>query len=208
MKADKCIQSIDIFRLYNRFEKIQQNTTDCKISVQIRSRLHQGSSRTFTDKPGELVTIPVVPMVDTEPNRVPPFEESQAILSVPIVRLVPHPIVPCNLSPSMIPGPVAVVVVAVRTVHCGSNPPLVVILHAGNLRHMGIHCTDQRLDQVVLLRTSALVHINEPSFVESANGLSVRLCHSLVHSTQQYALNLIPYITNVPAIRTGIGVLC
>ena len=26
-------------------------------------------------------------------------------------------------------------------------------LHAGNLRHMGIHCADQRLDQVVLLRT-------------------------------------------------------
>ena len=26
-------------------------------------------------------------------------------------------------------------------------------LHAGNLRHMRIHCTDQRLDQVVLLRT-------------------------------------------------------
>ena len=102
-------------------------------------------------------------------------------------------------------------------------------LHAGNLRHMGIHCADQRLDQVVLLRTcrifadyydhdndhqnikcfemsrpmlllfnpnkftiitSALVHINEPSLVESTNGLSVRLCHSLVHSTQQDALNL------------------
>ena len=91
--------------------------------------------------------------------------------------------------------------------------------------------------------TSALVHINEPSLVESTNGLSVRLCHSLIHSTQQDALNLfgfgfasfnycllhdincykitrqikmslfsfenylIPYITNVPAIRTGIGVL-
>ena len=96
--------------------------------------------------------------------------------------------------------------------------------------------------------TSALVHINKPSLVESTNGLSVRLCHSLVHSTQQDALNLfriffsyfnycllhyiicqkitrqikmslfvcfffstknylIPYITNVPAIRTGIGVL-
>ena len=26
-------------------------------------------------------------------------------------------------------------------------------LHAGNLRHMGIHCADQRFDQVVLLRT-------------------------------------------------------
>ena len=82
--------------------------------------------------------------------------------------------------------------------------------------------------------TSALVHINEPSLVKSTNGLSVRFRHSLVHSTQQDALNLfrigfssfnycllhnsnrykvliknylIPYITNVPAIRTGIGVL-
>ena len=95
-------------------------------------------------------------------------------------------------------------------------------LHAGNLRHMGIHCADQRLNQVVLLRTcrifadyydhiddqntksdfsiiqpnqltiitSALVHINEPSLVESANSLSVRFCHSLVHSAQQDALDL------------------
>ena len=55
MKADICIHSIGICRLYNRFEKIQQNTTDCKISVQIRSRLHHGSSRTFTDKPGESI---------------------------------------------------------------------------------------------------------------------------------------------------------
>ena len=96
-------------------------------------------------------------------------------------------------------------------------------LHAGNLRHMGIHCADQRLDQVVLLRTcrifadyydhdndeqdtksdvsiiqpnpftiitSALVHINKPALVESTNGLSVRFCHSLVHSAQQDALDL------------------
>ena len=93
--------------------------------------------------------------------------------------------------------------------------------------------------------TSALVHINKPSLVKSANGLSVWFCHSLVHSTQQDALNLfgtgfssfnycllhdinrhkitrqlemllfffsiknylVPYITNVPAIRTGKGVL-
>ena len=34
---------------------------------------------------------------------------------------------PCNLSPSVIPGPVAVVVIAVRSVHCGSNPPLGII---------------------------------------------------------------------------------
>ena len=34
---------------------------------------------------------------------------------------------PCNLSPSVIPGPVAIVVIAVRSVHCGSNPPLVII---------------------------------------------------------------------------------
>ena len=93
--------------------------------------------------------------------------------------------------------------------------------------------------------TSALVHINKPSLVKSANGLSVWFCHSLVHSTQQDALNLfgtgfssfnycllhdinrrknhqanrnvivffliknylVPYITNVPAVRTRIGVL-
>merc|ERR1712092_33375 len=147
-------------------------------------------------------------MEDAEPKRETPNKERQAILAVPIVWLVSHPIVPCNLSPSVIPGPVAIVVITVRSVHCGSGPPLVIILHAGNLRHMGIHCADQRFDQVVLLRTSALVHINEPALVESTNSLSVRLCHSLVHSTQQDALNLIPNITNVPAIRTGIGVLC
>jgi len=33
-------------------------------------------------------------MVDAKTNRVPPFEESQAILAVPIVWLIPHPIVP------------------------------------------------------------------------------------------------------------------
>ena len=98
---------------------------------------------------------------------------------------------------------------------------------------------------IIWIITSALIHVNEPSLVESANGLSVRLCYSLVHSAQQDALNLfgtgfssfnycllhdinrrknhqanrnvivsfliknylVPYITNVPAIRTGKGVL-
>ena len=38
-----------------------------------------------------------------------------------------HKMSPCNLSPSVIPGPVAVVVIAVRSVNSGSDPPLVVV---------------------------------------------------------------------------------
>ena len=34
---------------------------------------------------------------------------------------------PCYLSPSVIPGPVAIVVIPVRSMHSRSDPPLVVI---------------------------------------------------------------------------------
>ena len=34
---------------------------------------------------------------------------------------------PCNLSPSVISGPVAIVVIAVRSMYSCSNPPLVVV---------------------------------------------------------------------------------
>merc|ERR1719507_1409191 len=166
-----------------------------------------GSSRAFTNKPRKLLAIPIVPMVNPKANRVRPLEEGEAVLAVPVVRLVPHPVKPSNLSPTVIPSPVAVLVISVGSVHCGSNPPLVIILHARNLRHMRIHFADQRLDQVVLLRTSALIHVNKPSLMESANCFSVSFCHSLVHPTQQDTLNLIPDITYVPAIRAGIGVL-
>merc|ERR1719180_699613 len=107
----------------------------------------------------------------------------------------------------MIPSPGAVSMVAVGAVHCGSNPPLVTVLVARESRGPRISIVDQRLDQVVLLRTSALIHVNKPSLMELTDDSSVSLCHSLVNSTEQEALNLIPHFTDVPTIRTVVGVL-
>merc|ERR1719237_1372147 len=116
--------------------------------------------------------------------------------------------VPSDLCPTVIPSPVAVCVVSMRAVNCSSDPPLVIILHARNLRKVRVNLADQRLDQVVLLRTSALIHVNEPSLVESTNCFGVSFCHSLLHPTQQDTFNLVPNITYMPTIRAGIGVLC
>merc|ERR1719334_2271553 len=193
--------------IFISMRRLKQSKTDCKRSAKVQLRL-QGGSRTLTDKPGKLLAIPIVPMVNPKTNRVRPLEEGEAVLTVPVVGLVPHPIVPGNLSSTVIPGPVAIIVVSVGAVHCCTDPPLVVILHAGNLRQVGINFTDQRLDQIVLLRTSALIHVNEPSLMESANCFSVGFRHSLVHPAQQDTFNLVPNITYVPAIRAGIGVLC
>ena len=52
------------------------------------------------------------------------------------MKNVHHKISPCNLSPSVIPGPVAVVVITVRSVYCGSDPPLVVV----PMHHEGDDC--------------------------------------------------------------------
>ena len=81
------------------------------------------------------------------------LEEGEAVLTVPVVGLVLHPVepgrvqmiiviivlirntdqvisytnkhIPGDLSPVVIPGPVPVLVISVGAVHCRSNPPLV-----------------------------------------------------------------------------------
>jgi len=98
-------------------------------------------------------------MVNPKTNRVRPLEEGETVLAVPVVGLVPHPVVPSDLSPTVVPSPVAVCVVSMRAVHCSSDPPLVIILHARNLRKVRVNLADQRLDQVVLLRACAITVI-------------------------------------------------
>ena len=73
------------------------------------------------------------------------LKEGETVLAVPVVGLVLHPVEPghnddddddddCvdenehkpgDLSPVVIPGPVAVLVISVGAVHCRSDPPLV-----------------------------------------------------------------------------------
>jgi len=166
-----------------------------------------GCSRPLTDEPGRLTTIPVIPVQDTKSKDVLVLEEGEAVLAVPVVGLVLHPVKPGNLSPVMIPGPVSVLVISVGAVHCGSNPPLVTILVARESRGSRVSIVDQRLEQVVLLRTSALIHINEPSLMEFTDNSSVCLCHSLVQPTQQDALNLATNVADVPTIRAVVSVL-
>merc|ERR1711973_127969 len=85
-------------------------------------------SRPLADEPGGLLTIPVIPAPDTKSKDILVFQESEAVLSVPIVRLVLHPVEPFDFNAIVIPGPVAIVVIAMRSVNCCSNPPLVAIL--------------------------------------------------------------------------------
>jgi len=144
---------------------------------------------------------------DTKSKDVLVLEEGEAVLAVPVVGLVLHPVKPGNLCSVVIPGPVSVLVIAVGAVHCGSDPPLVTILVAREPRGSRISIVDQRLDQVVLLRTSALIHINEPSLMEFTDNSSVCLCHSLVQPTQQDALNLATNVADVPTIRAVVSVL-
>ena len=65
---------------------------------------------------------------------------------------------PCNLSPSVIPGPVAVVVITVRSVHCGSNPPLVVV----PVHHEDDDCDndDGDYDVVIMMTVITTVAMN------------------------------------------------
>merc|ERR1719239_1500931 len=114
---------------------------------------------------------------------------------------------PGDLRSVVIPRPVSVLVITVRPVHCGSNPPLVTVLVARESRGSRVSIVDQGLDQVVFLRTSALIHINEPSLMEFTDNSSVCLCHSLVQPTQQNALNLAPNVADVPTIRAVVSVL-
>jgi len=161
----------------------------------------------LTDEPGCLTTIPVIPVEDTKSKNVLVLEEGETVLAVPVVGLVLHPVEPGDLSPVVIPGPVAVLVISVRAVHCRSDPPLVPVLVSRESRGSRISVSDQGLQQVVLLRTSALIHVNEPSLMEFTDDGSVGFCHSLVQPAQQDALNLVPNVADVPTIRAVVGVL-
>jgi len=162
----------------------------------------------LADEPGQLIAIPVIPVPDTKSKNVLVLEECQAVLTMPVVRLVFHPVIPGNLNPVMIPGPVSVLVFAVGTVDCRSDPPLVAVLVARESWRSRVSFSDEGLDQVVLLRTSALIHIHQPPPMEFTDDRSIRLGHPLIHTTQQDALNLIPNVADMPPIRAGVGVLC
>jgi len=165
-----------------------------------------GCSSLLTDEPGRLTTIPVIPVNDTKSKDVLVLEEGEAVLAVPVVGLVLHPVEPSNLGSIVIPGPVAVLVISVGAVHCCSDPPLVPVLVSRESRRSRVSFSDQGLQQVVLLRTSALIHINEPALMEFTDD-GVGFCHSLVQPTQQKALNLVPNFADVPTIRAVVGVL-
>merc|ERR1712083_1292078 len=101
----------------------------CKLCVSsFRNLDFKCCSGLLADEPGCLLTVPVIPVPDTKSKDILVFQESKAVLSVPIVRLVPHPVEPFDFNAIVIPGPVAKVVIAMRSVHCGSDPPLVAVL--------------------------------------------------------------------------------
>jgi len=166
-----------------------------------------GCSSLLTDEPGRLTTIPVIPVNDTKSKDVLVLEEGEAVLAVPVVGLVLHPVEPSNLGSIVIPCPVAVLVISVGAVYRCSDPPLVPVLVSRESRGSRISFSDQGLQQVVFLRTSALIHINEPALMEFTDDGSIGFCHSLVQPTQQKALNLVPNFADVPTIRAVVGVL-
>merc|ERR1712180_265472 len=101
----------------------------CKLcDTSFRNLDFKRCSGLLADEPGCLLTVPVIPVPDAKPEDILVFQESKTVLSVPIVRLVLHPVKPFDFNAIVIPGPVAEVVIAMRSVHCGSDPPLVSIL--------------------------------------------------------------------------------
>ena len=66
---------------------------------------------------------------------------------------------------------------------------------------------DQRLEQVVLLRPVALVHVHQPALVEGADDGGVFLGQLLLKPAKKDALNVIPNVADMPAVRTVVGVL-
>ena len=66
---------------------------------------------------------------------------------------------------------------------------------------------NQRLEQVVLLRPVALVHVHQPALMEGADDGGVFLGQALIEPAKEDALNLIPDFADMPAVRAVVGVL-
>ena len=121
------------------------------------------------------------------------LQECQAVLTVPIIGLISHPVVPRNqrrhfsivhVTPLLprhfhsivIPSPVTPVVVSVMTEHMSSNPPLTVVLHPSiSYATLAISFRNQRFYKVVLSRASTLVHVNQPPTMELAQNRGIVL---------------------------------
>jgi len=51
----------------------------------------------LTDEPSSLLTVPVIPMVDSVAKYVLILKECEAVLAVPVIGFIPHPVIPLNL---------------------------------------------------------------------------------------------------------------
>ena len=97
----------------------------------------------LTNVSGRTVAVPVIPVPHKVAEDVLVLEEGEAVLAVPVIGLVPHPVIPrvvschvgagrykddlpSNLCACGVPPPVAPVVFAVGPQAGGSDPPLLV----------------------------------------------------------------------------------
>merc|ERR1711981_1223182 len=135
----------------------------------------------LADESRQVVAIPVVPVVGSETKNILIFQEGKAVLPVPVIGLIPHPVKPLYFSSTVIPCPVSKVVIPMRSLHMGSNPPLAFPLHPSisKTTHT-IRIRDQRLQQIVLRRATTLVHVNQPSSVELAQDSCIIISHPLL----------------------------
>ena len=69
----------------------------------------------LADDTGHIVAAPVVPVPSGESDDVLIRKERQAVLGVPVVGFILAPVEEAHLLASALPGPVTIVVVAVRT---------------------------------------------------------------------------------------------
>merc|ERR1719341_2511574 len=110
----------------------------------------------------------------------------------------------CRWNPRMSP----LVVIIMATVHSGSNPPLVLeIVSGGSNVVLSVLIADQFLNKIILATTMALVHIDQPAFVPSTDDLGISLRNCLPQAPEKNALDLVPPLADVPAVRAVLGVL-
>merc|ERR1719495_2539726 len=103
------------------------------------------------------------------------------------------------------PDPVTPVVIIVRSMYCGSHPPLVVILIAWNAPvSLSNSLRNKTLYKMVL---AGSVHFSNPAVMSVAEVVGIGLADSLVVPPQEDTGHRVTMVTKMPAVRAVVGVL-